>query len=41
MKNKDSIQTNSSLDNLISKTLTKFLTQVAKEYLNTEIYEKQ
>ena len=40
MKNKDSIQTNSSLDNLISKTLTKFLTQVAKEYLNTEIYEK-
>ena len=40
MKNKDIILSNTNLNNLISKTLTKLLTQVANEYLTTEFYEK-
>ena len=40
MKNKDSIQTNVNLNNIISRTLTKFLNQIANEYFNIETYAK-
>ena len=41
MKNKDSIQPNNTLNILISKTLTKFLDEVAKEYLTKDKLEKE
>ena len=40
MKNKDSIQPNNNLNIIISNTLTKFLNEVAQEYLTKEKLEK-
>ena len=40
MKNKDSIQPNNNLNIIISNTLTKFLNEVAQEYLTKERLEK-
>ena len=39
IKNKDSIQTNSNLNNTIRQTLNKFLLQIASEYLNIKEYD--
>ena len=41
MKNKDSIQPNNTLNILISKTLTRFLNEIAQEYLTQEKLEKE
>ena len=41
MKNKDSIQPNNNLNILISKTLTRFLNEIAQEYLTVEKLEKE
>ena len=41
MKNKDSIQPNNTLNILISKTLTRFLNEIAQEYLTKEKLEKE
>ena len=41
MKNKDSIQPNNNLNIIISNTLTKFLNEIAQEYLTKEKLEKE
>ena len=40
MKNKDTIQPNNTLNVIISKTLTRFLNEIAQEYLTKEYFEK-